>query len=236
MPMKGNNEIKELDIRSIDSDSEVESMAWIDNDLSSARDLYRVRTHSIPSLSYKMKHSPARRATSASTATNLAIHSNEWYLKTQELFRALRFSDQSQNKQSKHSSRLTSHHSSSSEEWYSEFNNIETSIKAKGNQLDVALLERRISKVSEELSDCFNDPLNPSDRTSVSDNNHKALNSCDESLQLNNKYRSDSVNKEAAQETKNLMHDNNNSALNEQTNQINSSNDNKYCPCFCTIM
>jgi hypothetical protein len=236
MQMKGNNEIKELDIRSIDNDSEVESMAWIDNDLSSARNLYRVRTLSIPSLSYKMKHSPARRATSAFTATNPTIHSNEWYLKTQELFRALRFSDKDQNKQSKHSSRLTSHHSSSSEEWYSEFNNIETSIKAEKNLLDVALLDRRISKVSEEQSDCINDPLNASERTSVSDSDQKALNSCDESLQLNNKYRSDSMNKKAAQETKNLMHDNSNEALDEQTNQINSSNHNKYCPCFCTIM
>lgn len=235
MQMKGNNEINESDVISIDS--EVESMAWIDNDNDLAPARNRVRTLSIPSLSYKMNHSPARRATSAFTATNPTIHSNEWYLKTQELFRTLRFSDFDQNRlSSRRSSRLTSHHSSSSEEWYSEFNNIETSIKVESNLLDVTLLDRRISKVSEEQSDCINDPLNASDKTSVSDNNHKALNSCDESLQLNNKYRSDSVNVKAAQQTKNLMHGDSIESLNEQTNQINSSNDNKYCPCFCTIM
>lgn len=127
---------------------------YIDNDLWHVDSIpFRVRTQSIPSFSKSNDHKPARRSTSAFTSIPKPIHSNEWYLKTQELFRALRYADKS-------SSRLTSHHSSSSEEWYSEFQNIASEVPT-----------RRIS----EASECEGISLNATQQQKVNNESESHL-------------------------------------------------------------
>ncbi|XP_053213637.1 inositol polyphosphate-5-phosphatase A-like [Panonychus citri] len=79
----------------------------------------RLRTFSIPSISRPIKsHPKARRTASAVSGCKPIYHNQDWYTRTQELFRSFRESTYNLTKAS--SSRLTSHHSSSSEEWYSD--------------------------------------------------------------------------------------------------------------------
>lgn len=91
----------------------------------------RKRTLSIPSMRKPHLSLKARRISSHRCVTNPVFHNQEWYEKTQELFRSMR----SCQKVSDQSSRFTSHHSSSSEEWYADLSSVDNLAMSKDTRM-----------------------------------------------------------------------------------------------------
>ena len=84
----------------------------------------RHRANSNPSLSRQATHEEVRRISSSiPQQARSPVHSSpDWLTRTQQLLRSMRINNSSQSHAplKRLSSRLTSHHSSSSEEWYTE--------------------------------------------------------------------------------------------------------------------
>ena len=190
---------------------------------------YRVRTRSLQSHAKIsnaddfVSHLPARRTTSALTSsTKPIIRNNDWYNKTQELFRSLHYSNSS--KLSSKSSRLTSHHSSSSEEWYLEFQDKNTDSQSHDNQLNIddkGVFRNRISYVSEEKSENTS-----SDRS----NNSKVLQSTIESSHIRPNDKNDELSSQEVND--------NQVQLSHRSNKmkVKSKSDNENCLCSCNVM
>lgn len=113
----------------------------------------RIRTYSIPAM--KRPHfSLKNRRTSSSTRhkSNTVFHNQDWYDKTQELFRSMRLCQ----KVSDRSSRLTSHHSSSSEEWYADLSSVDNLAMPKDSNKpskDGPLVETKLTEIESVSGD-----------------------------------------------------------------------------------
>lgn len=115
----------------------------LDDDEEFSQENLRFRTNSIPSVFRPHLKTEARRLKSLlpQKSERPKVHSSQWLTRTQQLLRTLRLREEheegnipSGNRHHKHrltrlSSRLTSHHSSSDEEWYSDLQLIPDSIE-----------------------------------------------------------------------------------------------------------
>lgn len=113
-----------------------------------------VRTSSTPTLNKTPPPIKARRTISVLNKPNLQYEA--WHMKTQGLFRSLR-SSESQKLKSRMSNRLTSHHSSSSEEWYLEFQELEEKLN-NFNEKDLS--ESKISNQDDVIVYKLNEKSN----------------------------------------------------------------------------
>lgn len=102
----------------------------------------RLRTQSIPSLQQHAQHKEVRRISSAlpQATRRPAVHSNEWLIHTQELMRSLRLNRQRKVQLTRKTSRLESHHSSSSEEWYAELRKVPESVNGEAQPVSETCL------------------------------------------------------------------------------------------------
>ncbi|XP_025016731.1 type I inositol 1,4,5-trisphosphate 5-phosphatase isoform X1 [Tetranychus urticae] len=209
----------------------------------------RLRTFSIPSISRPIKsHPKARRTASAVSSCKPIYHNQDWYHKTQELFRLFRESTCNLTKAS--SSRLTSHHSSSSEEWYSDLpvdlNNLNNVNLQNSNQSNTGKFGTSDYPMETELKS------NYLDRPKKSKGHHSLehrLSDVKESLELNDGQEDmNELNPDIANSKQPLDSDFSANGIESKSNlsskKINTKSNSKVinnkrresCPKFCSLL